>query len=171
MVDYDNIPFEELIQIIIDAETPHALGRLMDIATAASVEEKSMKYSPDQPRVPAGDSEGGQWTSEGIDRPIKEQIEEIYNNIRNIHSPLVSLETIVRRSEYGEINKIYGAACEGIHQAIITGRVSGVVEYYIMNLGPKLLAKLIVDVSVNVINPLANVAIYLNEHYYIIRRP
>jgi hypothetical protein len=34
----------------------------MDIATAANIEEKSVKYSPDQPRVPAGDSEGGQWT-------------------------------------------------------------------------------------------------------------
>ena len=28
-------------------------------------ERESLKYSPDQPRVPAGNSDGGQWTSEG----------------------------------------------------------------------------------------------------------
>jgi hypothetical protein len=55
--------------------SPDAIGTLMDIATAANVEEKSVKYSPDQPRVPAGDEHGGEWTSEDIqieteDRPV-----------------------------------------------------------------------------------------------------
>jgi len=151
------------LQVTDKRRSPNALQRIMDIAISANIGEKS--YNPSQPRVPAGDSEGGQWVSQGINRPIKEQVDEIYNNIRNIRSQLVSLETIVRRSEYGEIDKIYGSACEGIHQAISTGRVNGSVEYFIMNSSPKVLAKLIVDVAVNVPNPLANIAIYLNEHY------
>jgi hypothetical protein len=44
--------------------SPNALETLMNIATARNI-DKSMKYDPDQPRVPAGDPEGGQWTSEG----------------------------------------------------------------------------------------------------------
>lgn len=41
--------------------TSGALGRIMDIAVAANI---GKSYNPNQPRVPAGDSEGGQWTSE-----------------------------------------------------------------------------------------------------------
>ncbi len=33
---------------------------------AARAYERSRKYSPDQPRVPAGSREGGQWTSGGV---------------------------------------------------------------------------------------------------------
>ncbi len=40
--------------------SPGALGRIMDIAVAANI---GKSYNPNQPRVPAGDSEGGQWTS------------------------------------------------------------------------------------------------------------
>ena len=31
-------------------------------------------YRPDQPRVPAGVAEGGQWTSEGAERDISQRI-------------------------------------------------------------------------------------------------
>jgi hypothetical protein len=49
------------LQVTDKRRSPMALQRIMDIATSANV---GKSYNPSQPRVPAGDSEGGQWTSE-----------------------------------------------------------------------------------------------------------
>jgi len=50
--------------------SPNALKRIMDIAVAANI-GKSMKYSPDQPRVPVGHSRGGEWISYDYDNKLK----------------------------------------------------------------------------------------------------
>jgi hypothetical protein len=42
--------------------TNNAFDEIVDRVTAAKDGEKSLKYDPNQPRVPAGNSEGGQWT-------------------------------------------------------------------------------------------------------------
>lgn len=43
--------------------TPLSLMKVCDL-DASSIETLE-KYNPDQPRVPAGNSDGGQWTSDG----------------------------------------------------------------------------------------------------------
>jgi len=49
------------LEVTDKRRTPNALQRIMDIAVASNV---GKSYNPYQPRVPAGDPEGGQWTSE-----------------------------------------------------------------------------------------------------------
>src|SRR5262249_10736474 len=55
-----------------DKRTPHDMNHVpvlaqvkMHLALAAPMPFPFNKYSPDQPRVPAGNSDGGQWTSDG----------------------------------------------------------------------------------------------------------
>lgn len=43
--------------------TNNAFDEIVDRVTAAKDGEKSLKYDPNQPRVPAGNSEGGRWVS------------------------------------------------------------------------------------------------------------
>jgi hypothetical protein len=75
------------LQVTDKRRSPLALQRIMDIATSANIGGKS--YNPSQPRVPAGDSEGGQWVSQGlsinggIDPIIKNDVENAYNKSIN----------------------------------------------------------------------------------------
>jgi hypothetical protein len=41
------------------------LGEELPALVMAELQSELKKYSPDQPRVPAGNSKGGQWTAEG----------------------------------------------------------------------------------------------------------
>jgi hypothetical protein len=41
------------------------LGKELPMLVMAELQSELKKYSPDQPRVPAGNSKGGQWTAEG----------------------------------------------------------------------------------------------------------
>jgi hypothetical protein len=41
------------------------LGKELPVLVMAELQSELKKYSPDQPRVPAGNSKGGQWTAEG----------------------------------------------------------------------------------------------------------
>jgi hypothetical protein len=59
--------------------TNNAFDEIVDRVTAAKAGEKSLKYDPNQPRVPAGNSDGGQWISQaGYSR-----IRDIENKIKN----------------------------------------------------------------------------------------
>jgi hypothetical protein len=95
------------LEVTDQRRSPNALDTLMNIATAAHLEEKSIKYSPDQPRVPAGDPEGGQWVSSGYVPnilgnsenigelpPTEEQLEAIKKRIAEMPDAIKKLEPI-----------------------------------------------------------------------------
>ena len=56
-----------------------------ELERAASLLQEALKYSPDQPRVPAGQSDGGQWRRRrGNDAPDTTQVAGPFNDLNRV---------------------------------------------------------------------------------------
>jgi hypothetical protein len=60
-----------------------------------------LKYSPDQPRVPAGNSDGGQWTGAGGNR-LAGGMEDDENNRAGRSSIIENSPADFRREDFGD---------------------------------------------------------------------
>jgi hypothetical protein len=69
-----------------------AIGDLMAQARPESVVRK---YDPNQPRVPAGNPDGGQWTSEGGDSENNPEIQRIIAAARQLAASRASMNKCV----------------------------------------------------------------------------
>jgi hypothetical protein len=74
---------------------------------------KELKYSPDQPRVPGGEPDGGQWTSDGG------QDDQGGNDWRSVASRRNSVDFCKRQYEFDLITCRAAASSACYQQAII----------------------------------------------------
>jgi hypothetical protein len=130
-----------------------------------------LKFSQEQPRVPAGNPEGGQWTSGGgiqtIEPPRatgKVTLKDLRHFAPKSKYVDVVADSLSRAARYGDLPLSVDTAIYGIGWAVQTGRLSGTAEMTLRKMDVPTFLKLVVEVA-NKFTVSAEIPAYLNEKY------
>jgi hypothetical protein len=102
-------------------------SRLIAIIRATESDEALLKYSPDQPRVPAGNPDGGQWTSGGEG---EESEDNIYSDaIKPVYPIETFLAALSSGSVFSTVRYLLGGMASDVVSDSIQDAAQSIEDY------------------------------------------